>query len=355
MELGLNLSLFDLLQYLVLVISIIICFKKWHFFTTTTTTTSAKKKILRPPSPPRLPIIGNSHQVIMGSNSSLPHRSLLSLSQKYGPLMMLSFGCKPILVASSPETARDILKNHDVVFSSRPKSRTFEKLVHGALDVAFAPYGEYWRELKSICVLHLLSNKRVQSFHQIRDEETTRMIENIKQKNLNSAINLSEILVTLTNDLIIRATFGRRLYSCDDNNCNKVLSMIRGIAEVIGYMNIGDYIPWMEWINNLNGFNAKVERVSAEIDEIMDDIIRKKEDEYKNGTIETRAADFLDILLDVQRRNLTTFPLQQGTIKAVLLVSSSSSSINVHKIVKLIYFVPHRLSKVNIQWYIRMN
>lgn len=336
MELGLNLSLFDLLQYLVLVISIIICFKKWHFFTTTTTS-SAKKKILRPPSPPRLPIMGNFHQVILGSNSSLPHRSLVSLSQKYGPLMMLSFGCKPILVASSPETARDILKNHDVVFSSRPKSRTFEKLVNGALDVAFAPYGEYWRELKSICVLHLLSNKRVQSFHQIRDEESTRMIENIKQKNLNSAINLSEILVTLTNDLIIRATFGRRLYSCDDNNCNKVLSMIRGFSEVIGYMNIGDYIPWMEWINNLNGFNAKVERVSAEIDEIMDDIIRKKEDDYKNGTIETRTADFVDILLDVQRRNLTTFPLQQGTIKGVLLVSSSSSSsINVHKIIKLI-------------------
>lgn len=95
MELGLNLSLFDLIQYLVLVISIIICFKKWHFFTTTTTTSSAKKKILRPPSPPRFPIIGNSHQVIMGSNSSLPHRSLLSLSQKYGPLMMLSFGCNP--------------------------------------------------------------------------------------------------------------------------------------------------------------------------------------------------------------------------------------------------------------------
>lgn len=341
MELGLNLSLFDLLQYLVLVISIIICFKKWHFFTTTTSS-SAKKKILRrPPSPPRLPIIGNFHQVIMGSDSSLPHRSLLSLSQKYGPLMMLSFGCKPILVASSPETACDILKIHDVVFSSRPKSRSFEKLVDGALDVGFAPYGEYWRELKSICVLHLLSNKRVQSFHQIRDEETTRMIENIEQKNLNSPVNLSEILVTLTNDLIIRATFGRRLYLCDDNNCNKVISMVRGFGEVISYMNIGDYIPWMEWINNLNGFNAKVERVRAEIDEIMDDIIRKKEDEYKNGTIETRAADFVDILLDVQRRKLTTFPLQQGTIKAVLLVSSSSSSsINVHKVIKLIYFVP---------------
>lgn len=243
---------------------------------------------------------------------------------------MLSFGSKPVLVASSSETAREIMKNHDLVFSGRPRIRMWEKLIHGALDVAFAPYGEYWRELKSICVLHLLSNKRVQSFHQIRDEETSRMIEKIREKSSSSTtsvINLSEILVTLTNDLIIRVTIGRRPYSCN----KKVVEMIKGFGELLGYLNIADYIPWMEWINDWNGFNAKVARVSEQIDEILDDIIRKKEDEYEDGRIETRATDFVDILLDVQRRKLTTFPLEQATIKAVLLVSSSSSSRIVHK------------------------
>lgn len=156
MELGLNLSSFSLLQYSVLFAGLI-CFIEL-FFTITTTTLFAPKKILRrpPPSPPRLPIIGNFHQLTMGT-SPLAHRSLQSLSQKYGPLMLVSFGSKPVLVASTAEAAREISKNHDLVFSGRPKSRIIEKLLHGAPDVAFAPYGEYWRELKSLCVLRLLN------------------------------------------------------------------------------------------------------------------------------------------------------------------------------------------------------
>nr|DAD20059.1 TPA_asm: hypothetical protein HUJ06_021522 [Nelumbo nucifera] len=46
-----------------------------------------------PPSPPRIPIIGNFHQL-----GALPHRSLKALSQKFGPLMLLHLGSVPVLV-----------------------------------------------------------------------------------------------------------------------------------------------------------------------------------------------------------------------------------------------------------------
>jgi len=45
------------------------------------------------------------------------------------------------------------LNTHDVVFSNRPKSTTASKL---GRDVIFANYGEYWRQMKSICVWHLV-------------------------------------------------------------------------------------------------------------------------------------------------------------------------------------------------------
>ncbi|KAG5618045.1 hypothetical protein H5410_017869 [Solanum commersonii] len=83
-------------------------------------------------------------------------------SKKYGPLMLLHLGSKPVLVASSVEAAREIMKTHDLVCSSRPKA---DKLFYGPRDVGFSPYGEYWKQIKSTVVLHLLSNKRVQSYH----------------------------------------------------------------------------------------------------------------------------------------------------------------------------------------------
>ncbi|BBG96528.1 cytochrome P450, family 71, subfamily A, polypeptide 26 [Prunus dulcis] len=142
----------------------------WYSSTKTTT-----QKSTQPPSPPKLPIIGNLHQI-----GSYTHRSLQALSQRHGPLMLLHFGSVPVLVVSSAEAAREILKTHDLAFSDRPKSTIFEKLLYNYKDVATAPYGEYWRQVRSICVLNLLSNRRVRSFRSVREEETKSMIRNIK-------------------------------------------------------------------------------------------------------------------------------------------------------------------------------
>ncbi|KAI5329605.1 hypothetical protein L3X38_029002 [Prunus dulcis] len=75
--------------------------------------------------------------------------------------MLLHFGSVPALVVSSAEAAWEILKTHDLTFSDRPKSTIFEKLLYNYKDVST---GEYWRQVKSICVSHLLTMKMVQSF-----------------------------------------------------------------------------------------------------------------------------------------------------------------------------------------------
>lgn len=69
-----------------------------------------------PQNPPRLPLIGNLHQL----DSSAPHLPLWKLSKIHGPLMSLKLGTIPALVVSSAGMAREIIKNHDPEFSARP-------------------------------------------------------------------------------------------------------------------------------------------------------------------------------------------------------------------------------------------
>ncbi|PWA55732.1 cytochrome P450 [Artemisia annua] len=97
-----------------------------------------------PPSPRKLPIIGNLHQ--LGSNL---HRSFQALSHKHGPIILIHLGSVPLLVVSSPEGAREIMNTHDLIFSSRPKLSIPDKLSYGSKDVGFAPYGEHWSGGKS--------------------------------------------------------------------------------------------------------------------------------------------------------------------------------------------------------------
>ncbi|KAF2282867.1 hypothetical protein GH714_043351 [Hevea brasiliensis] len=108
--------------------------------------------------------------------------------------MLLHFGSNPLVIVSSTESASEILKNHDLVFSSRPKLSVSEKLLYNLKSVAAAPYGEYWRKIRSICVLQLRSNKRVQSFRVMREEEAAFLMEKIQQISSSSLpVNLSEM------------------------------------------------------------------------------------------------------------------------------------------------------------------
>ncbi|KAG4388308.1 hypothetical protein GLYMA_09G142666v4 [Glycine max] len=138
---------------------------KWNNNSNSATTRETSPVSSSPPSPPKLPIIGNLHQL-----GTLTHRTLQSLAQTYGPVMLLHFGKVPVLVVSTSEAAHEVMKAHDLVFSNRPHRKMVDIFFYGSKDVAFAPYGNYWRQIRSICVLHLLSAKKVQSFGAVREE-----------------------------------------------------------------------------------------------------------------------------------------------------------------------------------------
>jgi typhasterol/6-deoxotyphasterol 2alpha-hydroxylase len=83
-----------------------------------------------PPGPKPWTIIGNLNLV-----GALPHRSILALSQKYGPLMQLQFGSFPVVMGSSGEMAKFFLKTHDVVFTDRPKTAAGKYTTYNYRDI----------------------------------------------------------------------------------------------------------------------------------------------------------------------------------------------------------------------------
>ncbi|EPS57376.1 hypothetical protein M569_17442, partial [Genlisea aurea] len=267
-----------------------------------------------PPSPPRLPIIGNLHQL-----GSLPHRSLQSLSNRYGSLMLLRIGSFPVLVASSANAAREIMKNQDLIFSNRPYLSIANKLFYGGRDVAFSSYGDYWRHVRSICVLHLLSNKKVQSFRKVREEETSNMIEKIRESG-SSAVNLSSTIVSLTNAVVTRAALGRK-YDEHDEQGNVLRKLLIELSQIVGNVNIADFIPWLGWINSVNGVNSRAEEIRKGLDEFLDAFIRERRQKTSKmmKQEEEEASNFIDMLLEFQNENKDNSPVDDDAIKAIIL------------------------------------
>ncbi|KAI7740325.1 hypothetical protein M8C21_019122 [Ambrosia artemisiifolia] len=256
------------------------------------------------PSPPMLPLIGNLHQL-----GSSPHRALQVMAKTYGPLMLIRLGVVPILVASSVDAAREIMKTHDLIFANRPKLRIPSKITYAAKDIAFSQYGEYWRQVKSIAVLHLLSNKRVQSYRYVREEEVSLMTEKIRRDN-KSVVNLSELLVSLTNNVICRVALGKRY------DGRRFKNLLDRTMALVGCFSVGSYIPSLSWVDHLTGLEKKVDEVVKEFDEFLEGVINEHEQKKEVGV---EAPDLVDILLEIRRDNLTGFHIERDTIKAIIM------------------------------------
>ena len=104
-----------------------------------------RSAMYEPPGPWQLPVIGSMHHLV----GALPHRAMRDLALRHGPLMLLRFGEVPVVVASSPDAAREIMKTHDVTFATRPIRPMQRRIMEGAEGLLFSPYGDAWRQSSS--------------------------------------------------------------------------------------------------------------------------------------------------------------------------------------------------------------
>ncbi|XP_064999243.1 cytochrome P450 71A1-like [Musa acuminata AAA Group] len=270
-----------------------------------------------PPCPPRLPLIGNLHQL-----GPLPHRSLHALSQQHGPLMLLRLGQVPALVVSSPDAALEVLRNQDHACASRPALKPARILFYGCKDLAFAPYGDYWKQLRKICSVHLLSPKRVQSYRLMREEEVESMMGKISSHSSASAnvIDLSEVLYSFANDVLCRVVSGK---FTGEEGRNRLFSELVGENSVLlSKIYVGDYFPWLGWLDMFFGSVARCNKNNARWDKLLDEVIKEhavRSAQHGGEENDGEEKDFVDVLLSLQKDAAMDFVLTTEHIKALLV------------------------------------
>ncbi|KAK9026347.1 hypothetical protein V6N11_039188 [Hibiscus sabdariffa] len=239
-----------------------------------------------PPAPWKLPLIGHLHLLLF----SLPHRRLTELAERQGPVMHLQLGELSHVVVSSPEAAKEVLKSHDINFANRPFLLVAEIIWYNFSDIAFAPYGASWRQLRKVCTLELLSTKR-------------------------SEINIGEMLYNLSYNIALRSAFSRR--------CKQHETFISTVKKVLGALHgfsLADLYPSIKFLPVISGMRAKLKRFHHDLDTMLESIIeehRASNANLKDGDDVTD--DLVDVLLNLQDLGDLEFPLTTDNIKAVIL------------------------------------
>ena len=289
---------FPILLSLIIFVSLIL--KVGNRFKSTATASNL------PPGPWKLPVFGSIHHFI---GSPLVHHRLRELSQKYGPLMHLQLGETSAIVVSSPEIAKEVLKTHEITFAGRPRLLAVEVVTYGCTNISFSPYGDYWRQLRKICTLELLSAKRVRSFQSIREQEVSNLVRYISM-NTGSSINLTDKILFMTYSITARAAFGEK---CKDQEVYiSVIKESMRLAESFGVTNL---FPSQKWLHVISGVMHKLKEMHRTSDMVLENIITA-------ATAKTDGdGSLLSVLLNLKDHGAPEFRLTMNNIKAVLQVS----------------------------------
>nr|TKW13202.1 hypothetical protein SEVIR_5G084200v2 [Setaria viridis] len=255
-----------------------------------------------PPGPWRLPVIGSLHHLI---GKPLVHRALADLARSLdAPLMYLELGEVPVVVASSPIAAGEIMRAHDATFASRPAWNTTVRMANAdGYGLGLAPYGDLWRQLRRIRVSELLGARRVQSFRRVREEEAARLAAAVAATPPGEPVNVGERVAAVIADSTVRAMIGDRF-----ERREKFFEAVEELNKLTAGFSLGEVFPSSWFVSFIGGGVARRAYAShLKTFELIEHAIRQHE--------ERRAAI---VLLRIQREGGLSVPLTMGSIKSLI-------------------------------------
>ncbi|KAL3699313.1 hypothetical protein R1sor_017335 [Riccia sorocarpa] len=285
-----------------------------------------------PPSPGAFPIVGSFP--LMGAQDGEPaHQMFHRLAQKFGPLFYLRMGNKHTIIVSDAKTAKILLKDQDHIFASRPWMSAGKHMGMDFQSVVFAPSGPYYKRLRKIFTVELLSNKRVQGSHAIREARVRGAVRSLYQEmERGEATNLSSALKNLSLNSLMSMIFGMKDESLTQMvgkvSMEDVKEVVRCSVELGGEFNFGDYIPIARWLD-LQGVIKRMKALTKRMLVISAGIIEAHREQAKlKGSSADGEPTILDVLLNLQGEDALSDVALAGVIFDMIIAGSDTTAVS---------------------------
>ncbi|KAL7115605.1 hypothetical protein ACP275_04G192700 [Erythranthe tilingii] len=283
------------------------------FLHTILTAAKGRRRPSYPPGPLALPIIGHLH--LLGPRL---HQTFHDLSLRHGPLVQLRLGSVACVVASTPELAKECLKTHELVFSSRKHSTAIDIVTYDS-SFAFSPYGPYWKYIKKLCTYELLGARNLLHFRPIRTLEVNSFVGVLMGKaESGENFNVTEELVKLTSNVISHMMLGIRC-SGTEGDAEAARTVIREVTQIFGEFDVADII-WFCKNFDFQGIRKRSEDIQRRYDALLEKIITDREElRRSHGGAAGEARDFLDMFLDIMEGGKSEVTFTREHLKALIL------------------------------------
>ncbi|KAI3465046.1 hypothetical protein Pfo_021709 [Paulownia fortunei] len=231
-----------------------------------------------PPGPNAFQVLTYLSQLIYK-----PHIALQKLAQIYGPLMSFQLGDQLMVVASSPDTAKEFCKTHDRIFSGRHLPSVYHNLpgtLHSSI-VLSPECGKSWKLLRSIG-----QNCKVK----VRD-----MVKHLRTKE-GEVMNLEDIMFATLANIISSVLTSKNLFDIEGqakDDYKVMMALVNEVIEKTTTFGLVDFLPILKGIDFWS--KGKAMDVYRKIKLTWGDIIHERRSVRRDNPSATQ--DFLNIVL----------------------------------------------------------
>ncbi|PHT53096.1 hypothetical protein CQW23_07558 [Capsicum baccatum] len=246
-----------------------------------------------PPGPRPWPVLGNIFQF-----GKKPHISLAEFAKIHGPLISVRLGTQLVVVASSPDTASEILKTQDRLLSVRsvPRIVTYELSVLDKHSIIWSSdLSNHWKFSRAFCHTHLFSPKAIKSQASLREKNVSEMIDFLNSRK-GKTVKISEIVFGTILNTLGNLFFSKDLCQLDyEGNTSGIKHVIRKLVELGAMPNISDFYPVFDALD-IQGLRKQTKIYQDQLFNVWNEIVKEKRQATSHCS-SIKNQDFLDVMI----------------------------------------------------------
>ncbi|KAF9668622.1 hypothetical protein SADUNF_Sadunf14G0022900 [Salix dunnii] len=179
--------------------------------------------------------------------------------------------------------------------------------------MGFSPYGSYWRQVRKITTVELLSTYRLGKLKDVRESEVRTFLKELyrlwdenrggasKSKGNKVLVEMKGWFGDLTLNIVLRTIVGKAVgYITSVGDEESVKRWKKGLTDffyLTGIFLVSDALPFLRFLD-LGGHGEAMKKIAKELDLVVEDWLKEHKQKRAAGVVKGKE-DFMDLMLDV--------------------------------------------------------
>ncbi|CAM0943134.1 unnamed protein product [Alopecurus aequalis] len=269
---------------------------------------SAAMPVSLPPGPVPWPVVGNLPEMMFNKPA---FRWIHNMMKEMGTdIASIRLGGVHVISITCPKIAREVLKEQDANFASRPLTFASATFSGGYQGAGLSPYGDQWKKMRRVLTTEIVCPSRHRWLHDARADEAdnlTRYIYNLvttQGSSCSSGVDVRHVARHYGGNVIRRLLFGSR-YFCeprpDGGPGPMEVEHMDALFTSLGLLftfGVSECLPWLRGLD-LDGHEKIIKEANAAMNRLHDTVIDERWRQWKAGETTDRG-DFLDVLITLK-------------------------------------------------------